>query len=575
MGLAATFDPELVRRHGEIAAREYRALGIATALSPQVDLATEPRWNRVKGTFGEGAMLATDMARAYIDGFQTSDGDRETENGWGMDSVAAVCKHWPGGGTGEAGRDAHNANGKYAVYPGGNFEEQLRPFVDGALQLEGKTGAAAGMMPYYTIPYGIDPQGENVANAYSPYIIRTLLREKYHYQGMVCTDWEIVKLPEERKHLNFGIFWEKRCWGVEELTPQEQYYRLLVNTVDQFGGNNDVETLLEGYALGCVRHGEDYMNQLMTESATRILTNMFRLGLFENPYLEVQASEEVVNCDAHRNAGFDAQVKSVVMLKNRNQVLPLSRETRVYVPKRQMPEQVNWRGQTIPAHEEDTIPMDLLAQQLRLVDNPTEADVALVFIESPQGAMGGPPPQPGEAGKTPSAPEYHPITLQYRPYTAENARAVSIAGGDPNGTGENRSYRGKTVRAANEADLDMVLDARKAMGEKPVIVVMKCANPCVVGEFEAAVDGLLVHFDVQTAPLLELITGKQEPSGLLPMQFPADMDTVERQCEDVPFDMTCHTDTEGHTYDYAYGLDWAGVIRDERTMRYGHAPLRE
>ena len=108
-----------------MASQEYRALGIATALSPQVDLATEPRWSRFMGTFGEGVELDTDMARAYCDGFQTSYGDREIRDGWGYDSVNAMVKHWPGGASGEGGRDAHYAYGKYAVYPGKNLETDV------------------------------------------------------------------------------------------------------------------------------------------------------------------------------------------------------------------------------------------------------------------------------------------------------------------------------------------------------------------------------------------------------------------------------------------------------------------
>lgn len=118
LGLAATFDPSLVKKFGDIASKEYRALGITTALSPQIDLATDPRWNRVSGTFGENVKLSADMARAYIDGFQTSIGSKEIGGGWGYNSVNAMVKHWPGGGTGEGGRDAHYGYGKYAVYPG-------------------------------------------------------------------------------------------------------------------------------------------------------------------------------------------------------------------------------------------------------------------------------------------------------------------------------------------------------------------------------------------------------------------------------------------------------------------------
>ena len=154
LGLAATFDPSLVEEFGKIAAEEYRALGITTALSPQIDLATEPRWTRFYGTFGESPELDTDMARAYVDGFQTSFGEDEIAGGWGYMSVNAMVKHWPSGGPEEGGRDAHYNYGKYAVYPGGAFEAHLKPFTEGAFKLDGATGMASAVMPYYTISTG-------------------------------------------------------------------------------------------------------------------------------------------------------------------------------------------------------------------------------------------------------------------------------------------------------------------------------------------------------------------------------------------------------------------------------------
>ncbi|MGL5693555.1 MAG: glycoside hydrolase family 3 N-terminal domain-containing protein, partial [Peptostreptococcaceae bacterium] len=194
LGLAATFDSELVRNFGQIASKEYRALGIATALSPQIDIATEPRWMRFNGTLGEDPILARDLGEAYCDGFQTSKEETEISEGWGYESVNAMVKHWPGGGSGEGGRDAHYAYGKFAVYPGDNFDQHLIPFTEGAFKLKGKTKKASAVMPYYTISYNQDKKyGENVGNSYNKYIITDLLREKYGYEGVVCTDWMITK----------------------------------------------------------------------------------------------------------------------------------------------------------------------------------------------------------------------------------------------------------------------------------------------------------------------------------------------------------------------------------------------
>ena len=159
LGIAASFDPELMRQFGNIASKEYRALGIATALSPQIDLATEPRWSRFDGTMGEDPDLATDLARAYVDGFQSSD-----DGDWGFESVNTMIKHWPGGGPEEGGRDGHFGYGAYAVYPGKNIKDHIKPFTEGALNLEGATQKASAIMPYYTISVG---EGEAVANGFN------------------------------------------------------------------------------------------------------------------------------------------------------------------------------------------------------------------------------------------------------------------------------------------------------------------------------------------------------------------------------------------------------------------------
>lgn len=90
----------------------------------------------------------------------------------------------------------------------------------------------------------------------------------------------------------------------------------------------------------------------------------------------------------------------------------------------------------------------------------------------------------------------------------------------------------------------------------------------VFSEFEKNANAILVHFDVQDQALLDMLTGAAEPSALLPMQMPASMEVVEAQAEDVPHDMVCHVDEAGNTYDFAFGLNWKGIIKDERTTRY-------
>jgi beta-glucosidase len=559
LGLAATFDPELVRNFGDIASKEYRALGIATALSPQVDIATEPRWMRFNGTFGPDPQLAADMARAYVDGFQTSTGEMEISGGWGFSSVNAMVKHWPGGGSGEGGRDAHYGYGKYAVYPGDNMQQHMIPFLEGAFDLEGGTGMASAVMPYYTISFNQDPSGENVGNAYSNYFIKDLLRTKYGYKGVVCTDWNVTHDVE-----SIDVFMTGKSWGVRDLSEGERHYKLLMAGVDQFGGNNDSGPVIEAYNIGVEKLGDDVIRERFEESAVRLLTNIFQTGLFENPYIDPEKSKNEVGKPEYMKAGFEAQLKSVVMLKNQNDAMPQSKNSTVHIPKRYVPARRSYFGSMSEARWEDPVNLDIVKKYFKIAENPNDADFALVFVESPNSGGG----YQIEEAKSGEGNGYFPISLQYRPYTAELARDPSIAGGDPLEVIDNRSYKGKSVNTANEKDLESILETKRRMGQKPVIVCMNLSNPTVVAEFEKSIEGLLVHFGVQDQALMEIISGEAEPSGLLPIQMPANMETVEIQFEDVPLDMECHEDSESNKYDFAFGMNWSGVIDDDRVNKY-------
>lgn len=558
LGLTASFDPELMRKFGEIAATEYRALGIATALSPQIDLATEPRWGRFNGTMGEDPSLATDMARAYVDGFQTSTGVYHIANGWGYHSVNAMVKHWPGGGPEEGGRDGHFGYGEYAIYPGKNFNTHLLTFTEGAFKLAGPTSTAAAVMPYYTISYDIDTVNkENVGNGYSKFIITDLLRGKYHYDGVVCTDWGVTGDVS-------GVFqFQGKSWGMETKSLAERHYKVLMAGVDQFGGNNDKKPVLEAYQMGVKDHGEEFMRKRFEESAVRLLKNIFRVGLFENPYLEPAESKAVVGNPEYMKAGYEAQLKSVVLLKNSGNVLPVKEKVKVYIPQKYEPAGSNWFGMKTPERWSDPISHEIAGKYFTVVDKPEEADLALVAISSPETGTGYDP----EAAKK-GQNGYVPISLQYKKYTAVNARAHSIAGGSPFETFTDRTFKGKSYEARNSYDLKMVNDTKAKMGKKPVIVLINVSNPMVFSEFEKNADAILVHFGVSNQALLELVTGVAEPSALLPFQMPESMDEVEKQLEDVPRDMKCYKDESGNIYDFGFGMNWKGIINDERVAKY-------
>lgn len=549
LGLAASFDPALMKQFGEIASKEYRALGIATALSPQIDLATEPRWSRFDGTMGEDPDLSTDLARAYVDGFQSSeDGD------WGFQSVNTMIKHWPGGGPEEGGRDGHFGYGAYAVYPGKNIKDHLRPFTEGALQLEGATKMASAVMPYYTIS---DGEGEAVGNGFNKYLITDLLRGTYGYDGVLCTDWLITADVDAIDKF------QGKSWGVELLSVAERHYKAIEAGMDQFGGNNDMKPVIEAYKMGVEEHGEAYMRKRFETSAVRLLKNIFQVGLFENPYLDVEETKAIVGNPDFMRAGFEAQKRSIIMLKNHANLLPLKEKLKVYVPERFLPSSTDWFGASTPERTEVPFNLNVISKFFEVTENPEDADFALVGIQSPNGGVGYDQADVAKGGNG-----YVPINLQFKPYTASTARETSLAGGSPLEDFTNRSYRGKTVNTVNSSDMDLVNKTKLKMGDKPVIVVVKVSKPMVFSEIEKSAAAILIHMGVQDQALMELISGKSEPSGLLPFQMPADMLTVEAQFEDVPRDMNAYTDADGNIYDFAFGLNWSGVINDNRVKKY-------
>ena len=556
IGLAATFDMDIIRRHAEIASIEYRALGITTTLSPQIDLSTDPRWRRFYGTFSEDADLCTDIARVYTDAFQTTP---SSPSGWGNQSVNCMAKHWPGGGTGEAGRDAHYCFGQYGVYPGDNFQQHLLPFTQGALRLDGPTTSASAIMPYYTISYGIDPSGENVANGFSRYIINDLLREKYGFNGVVCTDWVITADNPRVETMN------GKPWGVEHLSVEERHFQAIYAGCDQFGGNNDPLPILAAYQIWCQRFGKESAEQRFRTSAERLLLNFFRVGVFENPYVDPMRAAEVVGCEEFVEEGYDAQLKSIVMLKNHQQVMPIAKGAKVYFPKRYYPASIPFFGRSTPniPHYDWQIDTALINQYYQFTDDPNEADFALLYIFTPEGNWGYSEKDVQEGGTG-----YVPISLQYNDYTATQSRSVSIAGGDAKESFSNRSYLGKSDYSYNRQDMLQVIQTKQLMGDKPVILLIQAARPFIPAEIEPYADALLLGFGIKDQAYLDILCGNAEPYGLLPMQLPKDMLTVENQMEDLPHDMECYIDADDHTYDFAFGMNWSGIIQDARVKKY-------
>lgn len=340
LGLAAIDDPEVISDFARRAAEEYRAVGIRAALHPQVDLATEPRWARQLQTFGADPERVARYTRAYLEGFQGS--------ALGPNSVACVTKHFPGGGPQKDGEDAHFPYGREQVYSGDAFARHLQPF------LAAIESGTAGIMPYYGMPVGLVVDGEPVEEVgfgYNRQILTGLLREKLGFDGVILTDWELV---------NDNVVGDQvlpaRAWGVEDLSPSERMLKILDAGADQFGGEECTDLLRDLVRKGLVDESR------VDQSARRVLLVKFRLGLFDNPYVDVDLAQGVAGSSEHRRAGVAAQARSVTVLENREGLLPLRGNPRVYL---------------------EGVRPDSVAEWATIVTDPSQADVAIIRIAAP------------------------------------------------------------------------------------------------------------------------------------------------------------------------------------------------
>ena len=333
-GLAAIGDEALVEQFADIARQEYLAVGLRAALHPMADLATEPRWARVNGTFGEDNRLAARLTAAYIRGFQGAE--------LGARSVACMAKHFPGGGPQKDGEDPHFQYGREQVYPGDHFDYHLPPF-----QAAIDAGVAM-IMPYYGMP--VDTEYEPVGFAFNKGIITGLLREEFGFDGVVCTDWG----PLTDAHVAGTVF-PARAWGVEQLSLEERTLKALEAGVDQFGGEHCTEVVID-----LVKSGQLSEARLDT-SVRRLLRDKFRLGLFENRYADVEGAASIAGNPAFRAAGNLAQRKSIVLLKN-DGILPLRDRPKIYI---------------------ENIDNDVAAAYGELVESPADADLAILRLQTP------------------------------------------------------------------------------------------------------------------------------------------------------------------------------------------------
>ncbi|MGY0490112.1 glycoside hydrolase family 3 protein [Streptomyces sp. WG-D5] len=469
IGMGAAHDPRLTEQLGDIVRREYRAVGITEGLSPQADIATEPRWTRINGTFGSDPDAAGRQVNAYVKGMQRG------ADGLGPDSVATVTKHWVGYGAQAQGYDSHYYYGRYATFPGDNFADHITPF-KGAF-----AAGTSGIMPTYSILKDLTYKGhklDQVGAGFNSYLLKDLLRGTYRFDGVIVSDWGITgDCPEQcranRPPASFiGPWGVGMPWGVEDQSILRRTALTLNAGVDQIGGSDQ-----PAYVVQAVRQ-KLVSEKRVDEAARRVLEQKFRLGLFEDPYVDEAAAGRLVGNAAFQAVGDRAQADSLTLLKNGDRTLPAHRGTvrTVYL-----------HGVSADVAE---------ARGLTVVDDPADADLALVRLADPRGGA--------------------------------DLTGLDFPDSDPD-------YKALRTAAASGT---------------PTVAVPKLDRPLILTGVARTADAVVANFGVSDAVLLDTVFGKRAPGGRLPFELPSSQKEVEAQRGDVPDDTTLPL------YERGFGLDY-------------------
>jgi len=463
LGLAAIRDPGLVRRFADIARQEYRAVGIQETLSPQADLATEPRWSRINGTFGEDPELARKLVQAYVEGFQ--------HGAAGTDSagVLAVVKHWVGYGAQRNGYDSHSSYGRFATFSGRNLELHVKPFL-GAFAAH-----VAGVMPTYSILEGARLNGrplEQVGAGFNRQLLSELLRTRYGFEGVILTDWAITNdcsdicrngFPAGQRPTFAGV---AMPWGVEQLSKADRFAKAVNAGVDQFGGTEEAQFLVQAARSGKITTSR------IDESVYRIALQKFRQGLFENPYVDTAEAARTVGRPEFQAEATAAQRRSVVLLENKKDILPLVA-----------------RGKRVYLHRID--PEVAARYGFSVVSDLSQADVAIVRTDAPFQTL-------------------HP---NYVFGAMQHEGSLDFRNGD--------------------AEFEEI---KRITAAVPTIVTVYLDRPAILVSLRDRASALLANFGVSDAALLDVLTGVEQPEGRLPFELPSSMQEVEAQRSDVPHD---------------------------------------
>jgi beta-glucosidase len=462
LGLAAIGDAALVRRFGDVARQEYRAVGIHMALSPQADLATEPRWPRITGTFGSRESVVSSLVGAYVEGFQNG------KNGVAVDGVATVVKHWVGYGAQPNGFDAHNYYGRVAKLTDASFARHAAAF-EGAFRAN-----VASVMPAFPILEGVTVNGqpvEPVAPGFNKQILTDLLRGEHRYDGLILSDWAITRDCDEscsapsRAHPQ-----QPRAigtpWGVEKLSRVDRFAKGIQAGLDQFGGTGEADQIVGAVRTGLVPE------QRLDESVRRVMILKFRLGLFDNPYVDVDKAASIVGNEAFRQEGEAAQRRAQVVLENRDNVLP-----------------VGAAGSKVWLFGIDA---DVArAGGFIVVEKPSEASVAIVRVSAPFETL---------------HPHHFFGAIQHE-------GRLDFRDGDP----------------AYEA-------IKQASASAPTVVAVDLDRPAILTNVREKAKAIIATFGASDAAVLDVIAGRARAEGRLPFELPSSMKDVEAQDPALPDD---------------------------------------
>jgi beta-glucosidase len=456
LGLSAMHDLKLTREFADIARQEWAAVGLRKGYMYMADLSTEPRWQRIEGTFGENAEWAGKMIYEIVLGFQGSKLSNQ--------SVALTTKHFPGGGAGVGGQDPHFDWGKFEHFPGKMFENNLIPFKAAI-----KAGTSA-IMPYYSIPK--DTKYEQIAYAYNKAVISDLLRDSLGFKGIINSDTGPIEMMP---------------WGAENLSIMERYKKTMEAGVNLYSGSADPTPLLQTVKTGMVDM------KLVNNSVYRLLMEKFELGLFENPYVDVEAAEKLVGNKTFQARADVAMRKSIVLLRNDKNVLPIKPKTKIYFET-----YFQRRGATSPSN----------------VYQPTSKNESVEFVKTPE--------------------EADMIVLWITP----GAKSLFEGNGAP-------LY---ISLSKNGVDVNYI---NTLTAKKPTVLAVNYTNPWVIDEIyneksKQNILGVLATFGTTTDAVLDVITGKFNPSGKMPFTTPISEDAAQKQLSDVP----------GYLKGKEYGLFW-------------------